>query len=452
MLKPFLQPQQQPPKRVVLSVSELNLQSKRLLESNLGSVWLGGEISNFTRASSGHWYFSLKDNKAQISCAMFRFKTQNMTFAPNEGDKVVVKGKVSLYEARGNYQMIVDFMEPAGLGDLQQQLNLLMQKLQAQGLFALENKRQLPSFPQTIGVVTSPTGAAIHDVLTVLKRRCPMVSVIIYPTQVQGMQAAQSILHALNLAESRQECDALLITRGGGSLEDLWSFNDEAIAHKVRQMPMPTVAAIGHEVDTTITELVADLRAATPSAAAELLVPDRMSLQQQVDIYAQALAKALSQQIQQLQNRLNTARLMLSDPEQALAANQYKLDKLKQHLAYSKKQLIQQHQVKLDKLIQTLEKQNPQTRLNIQKQRLTDLKLKLANAWKNQHKNFTHQLHLNAKSLNNLSPLSTLTRGYSIVRDKNSGDVLTSVTQVRSKQDLTLVLKDGEVNAKVESS
>ncbi len=448
MIQPFLQPQE-PPKRTILTVTQLNLESKRLLESNLGAIWLTGEISNLTKASSGHWYFSLKDNTAQISCAMFRFKIQNIRFSPNEGDQVVVKGKVSLYEARGNYQLIADYMEPAGVGDLQQKLNALIEKLQLQGLFALENKKPLPLLPKTIGVITSPTGAAIHDVLTVLKRRCPMVPVIIYPTQVQGIQAVGNIIRAIEQAESLNECDVLLITRGGGSMEDLWCFNDETLAHKIASLKIPIVAAIGHEVDITITELVADLRAPTPSAAAELLVPEQIALQQKLDLINNSLNQTLSNQIKNLQTRLNIARLKLADPDSAIAASQHALSSLKQRLFFQKTQSLQKHQQKLNLLQNKLFNLNPKAQLKNQSQKLNELNNRLTAGWQKNFDSLRHQLQIKAKALDTLSPLSTLTRGYSITRDKESTKVITSVKQLSKDQQVVLLLKDGSVDATI---
>jgi exodeoxyribonuclease VII large subunit len=439
----------QPPKRTVLTVSQLNLQSKQLLELNLGAVWLTGEISNLTIAASGHWYFSLKDNSAQISCAMFRFKTQNLQFRPREGDKVVVKGKVSLYEARGNYQLIADYMEPAGLGDLQQKLNALMQKLAAEGLFSDENKKKLPSLPRRIGVITSPTGAAIHDVLNVLKRRCPMVPVIIYPTQVQGVQAVGSIINALDRAEKRNECDVLLITRGGGSLEDLWCFNDEGLAKKVSQAKLPIVAAIGHEVDTTITELVADLRAPTPSAAAELLVPEKDVLQQKLDYISMAMSDALNNQIDSLQVRLNIARLKLADPESTISTSLHQLNALKQRLLLQKNQNLIRLQHQIDNLTVRLSSVNPKSRLENNHQKLRELKQRLNSGWQLNLDRLTHQLQIRAKALDTLSPLSTLARGYSITRDQKSSKVLVSVNQLEQNQSVTLLMADGQADATI---
>ena len=448
MIQPVLQPQQ-PPKRTILTVSQLNRQAKSALESGLGSIWLSGEISNFTKAASGHWYFTMKDDSAQIRCAMFRFKTQNLRFSPKEGDKVIVKGKVSLYEARGDYQLIADFMEPAGLGDLQQKLNELMIKLKSQGLFAAEHKQVLPSLPTRIGVVTSATGAAIHDVLTVLERRCPMVPVVIYPSQVQGARATDDIVKAIDKAESRAECDVLLITRGGGSLEDLWCFNDEKLAHKIFNCSIPTIAAIGHEVDTTVAELVADLRAPTPSAAAELLVPEQQALQQKVDFLSIAMADTLKGQIEALQTRLNFARLKLSDPANAISASQYKLEKLQHRLSLAANLKLERRTHSLNQLSRRLDRTNPVTQLKNKQQQVSELKSRLNGAWQKSFAMLEQRLKVSAGSLDTLSPLSTLSRGYSIAKDPVSGKVINQKAHLKKDQIFSLILTDGEAECQV---
>lgn len=450
MIQPVLQPQQ-PPKRTILTVSQLNRQSKNLLESNLGSVWLTGEISNLTKAVSGHWYFSLKDNSAQIRCAMFQFKVKNIQFSPKEGDKVVLKGKVSLYEARGDYQLIADYMEPAGLGNLQQKLNALMEKFKAQGLFDPKRKQPLPEFPKTIGVITSTKGAAIYDVLTVLERRSPMTSVIIYPTQVQGVQATQNIINALEQAELRHECDALLITRGGGSLEDLWCFNDEVLALKIVHAKIPIVAAIGHEVDVTLCELVADLRAPTPSAAAELLVPEQTTLYQKIDHLNSQMIKQLNGMLNQLQTQLNTAHLKLVDPANTITNSQLALSNIKQRLLLQMVQFKNNQQRKLDHLLVKLLSANPQIKLEQNAKTINQLQTRLNAAWQQQFNKKTHQLHLQAQTLHTLSPLATLGRGYAILRDSKTNQVLSSVDQMMENQNIKIMVFDGEAEAKIKN-
>lgn len=450
MRQPFLKPQTPTGSvnRDILSVSQLNRMAKRVLESEVGAIWLEGEISNYIRAASGHWYFSLKDDQAQVKCAMFKFKNRNTNFNPSEGDKVVVKGNISLYEARGDYQLIVNYMEPSGLGKLQQQLNLLIEKLDSEGLFAPERKRILPSMPNAIGVITSPTGAAIHDVLNVLKRRCPLVPVIIYPTQVQGKEATQQIITALNKAQKLDQCDVLLMTRGGGSLEDLWCFNDEQLAREIVNSKIPVVAAIGHEVDTSVTELVADLRAPTPSAAAELLVPEQQTLWQKVDLLSQALAGNLLYKIEQLQSQLNIAKLKLKDPEFQLLKAKNQIDSYKIKLNNQIIELLSSNKGQLQNLEQRLSAVNPKQKLVDQNHQLSLLKSRLNASIKSNVLRSQSQLKALAGELNALSPLATLERGYSVTRDKQTEKVITKVSQVKQGQELTILVSDGELSCK----
>jgi len=260
--------------RDIYSVSRLNREVRVLLERGFGSVWLEAEISNFAKPSSGHWYFSLKDAAAQVRCCMFRQRNMLCAFAARDGQKVLVRARIGLYEPRGEYQLVIDHMEDSGLGALKRQFEELSAKLAAEGLFAAERKRPLPMIPKRIGVITSPTGAAIRDILHVLARRFAAVPVLIYPVAVQGATAAAEIAAAVRLAGRRAECDVLILARGGGSLEDLWAFNDEALARAIVASPIPVVSGIGHEIDFTIADFAADVRAPTPSAAAEIAVPD----------------------------------------------------------------------------------------------------------------------------------------------------------------------------------
>lgn len=456
MRQPFLQPQKpirqnssskslSNNQRQVLTVSQLNKKTKQLVESEIGTVWLEGEISNFVNAASGHWYYTLKDNNAQIKCALFKFKNQRLSITPKEGDKVIVKGKVSLYEARGDYQMIADYMEASGIGDLQQQLNVLIKKLESHGLFSKEKKSPLPFLPKRIGVITSASGAAIHDVISVLERRCPMIPIIIYPTQVQGDTAANNIILALDKAVNRKECDVILMTRGGGSLEDLWSFNDETLAYKISECEIPIVAAIGHEVDITITELVADLRAATPSAAAELIAPDQQILWQKLDILNQDLNNSIFNLRHDLQTRLNIARLKLKDPESRLLEAKASIENLKYQLSNRFSNNVSTYQFKLEQLIQRLNQLNPKEQLLKNKHRLNMQKNKLLQGINKSIQLQQNNLALNANKLNTLSPLSTLQRGYSIAKDKLTQKVITKTNQIKQQQLLSIMLSDGEI-------
>jgi exodeoxyribonuclease VII large subunit len=448
MRQPFLKPQipNRSIERQIITVSQLNQLAKKALEKEVGAVWIEGEISNFVRASSGHWYLSLKDQQAQIKCAMFKFKNRSTSFTPKDGDKVVVKGNVSLYEARGDYQMIIDYMEPSGLGKLQQQLNQLIEKLNAEGLFAPSKKRKLPVIPKAIGVITSATGAAIHDVLNVLKRRCPMVPVIIYPTPVQGKEATQQLIAALKKAQSLKQCDVLLMTRGGGSLEDLWCFNDEQLAREIANSNIPVVAAIGHEIDTSITELASDLRAPTPSAAAELLVPDQQTLWQKVDLLSQSLAAQSTFKIEQLQSRLNIAKLKLKDPEFQLLKAANRIEQLKSNLLQSILDKFSKQNEQLARLQKRLDKLNPKAKLMIQSHQVGLLEAKLNSSMKSIITQYQNRLQSSAGELNALSPLATLQRGYSVTKDQQSAKIISKVTQVKEEQKLTILLSDGEVD------
>ena len=264
----------------IYTVSRLNAEVRLLLENEMGVVWLLGEISNLAIPSSGHWYFTLKDQQAQVKCAMFKGNNRHVTFRPTQGQSVLVRARLSLYEPRGDYQLIAESMQPEGDGLLQQAFESLKLKLSQEGLFSTALKKPIPHFPKSIGLITSKTGAALHDVLQVIKRRNPLLKVIIYPTLVQGKEATQQIVQSLVIADARQECDVLILGRGGGSLEDLWCFNEEAVARQIAACTIPIVSAVGHETDVTIADFVADLRAPTPSAAAEIVSLDTRLLQQ----------------------------------------------------------------------------------------------------------------------------------------------------------------------------
>ncbi|MGH8327648.1 MAG: exodeoxyribonuclease VII large subunit, partial [Steroidobacteraceae bacterium] len=269
-----------PAERTVYTVTQLNREARTLLERHLAVVWIEGELSNLAQPSSGHWYFSLKDREAQVRCAMFRQRNQSVGFTPRAGQQVLARARVSLYEPRGDFQLIVEHLEEAGIGALRREFERLKVQLAAEGLFDLARKRALPRFPVRIGVVTSPTGAAVRDILHILRRRFPPAAVLVYPTAVQGAAAVPAIVDAITLASARAECDVLILARGGGSLEDLWAFNDERVARAIHGCRIPVVAGIGHEVDFTIADLVADARAPTPSGAAELATPDRSAVLQ----------------------------------------------------------------------------------------------------------------------------------------------------------------------------
>lgn len=428
----------------VFTVSQLNQRAKQLLEITFTSVKVEGEISNLSRPSSGHWYFTLKDKGAQVRCAMFRSRTAQVRFQPKEGDQIVVRGKVSLYENRGDYQLIVDAMKPAGEGQLQQAFIQLKQKLGAEGLFASEHKQALPSEIKRIAVVTSPTGAAIHDILTVLKRRFPSIEVDIYPVQVQGQDAAQQIVWAINQANFDAEhanegtaADVIIVGRGGGSIEDLWCFNDENLARTIFNSHLPIVSAVGHEVDFTIADFVADVRAPTPSAAAELLSPDQQEFWQRLSTLSNRLINSIEQQVKNKQWQLQSAQRGLQHPGDKLSQYAQTLDMLEMRMRQS------QH-VNLDKLKQRLlmgqqklQQHSPTNKLQQIETQLGYLQKRLSNGIKQVLTHKSEQLQQQALILNAVSPLQTLGRGYAIlqttdntvVRDSHEvkrGDVLSA--------------------------
>ncbi|MBN9425318.1 MAG: exodeoxyribonuclease VII large subunit, partial [Burkholderiales bacterium] len=335
--------------REILSVSQLNRVVAGLLQRSLPLVWVAGEVSNCTRAASGHWYFTLKDASAQVRAVMFRGRAQCAGFQPRDGDRVEVRGTVSLYEARGDFQLTVEAMRRAGAGDLYQRFLELKARLQQQGLFDAERKRPLPALPAAIGIVTSPQAAALRDVLTILRQRAPQIPVLIYPTLVQGAEAPAAIAAALAAAARRRECDVLLLVRGGGSIEDLWAFNDEALAHAIAASPIPAVSGVGHETDFTIADFVADQRAPTPTGAAVLAAPDRRELLGQALGLAQRLGDAWQRRAEQIEQRLDTAARLLRPPSAQWRQRSLRLQALTQRLTISAETLLRQRRLQLER-------------------------------------------------------------------------------------------------------
>ena len=368
--------------RNVFTVTRLNREVRMLLERGLGVVWVEGELSNFSQPSSGHWYFTLKDRDAQLRCAMFRLKNAGLGFTPKSGQQVLVRGRITLYEPRGDYQLIVEHMEEAGIGALKREFERLKVKLAAEGLFALERKRGLPRFPRRIGVVTSPSGAAIRDVLHILGRRFPPAAVLIYPTPVQGAVAVPAIVQALQTASARAECDVLIVARGGGSLEDLWCFNDERVARAICASTIPVVSGIGHEIDFTIADFVADARAPTPSGAAELVAPDRNACLEALARTAERMSVCMRRELRALTARFDGAnlRLKLVHPGVRLSQQAQKLDELEGRLAGSVNREIRTIETRLDGVTQRLKLAHPGLRLAHQERRLADLEQHLINS------------------------------------------------------------------------
>lgn len=403
----------------VFTVTQLNQRAKQLLEITFSSIKVEGEISNLSRPSSGHWYFTLKDKGAQVRCAMFRSRTAQVKFQPKEGDQIVVRGKVSLYENRGDYQLIVDAMKPAGEGQLQQAFIQLKQKLGAEGLFATESKQALPSQIKRIAVITSPTGAAIHDILTVLKRRFPAIEVDIYPVQVQGKEAAQQIIWSINQANADGRADVIIAGRGGGSIEDLWCFNDENLARTIFHSRLPIVSAVGHEVDFTIADFVADVRAPTPSAAAEMLSPDQKDYWQRLVVLTSQLEKSIKQQLQNKQWQLQGAQRGLQHPGDKLAQYAQTLDMLELRMQQSQKNRLHTLQKRLTNSQQKLQQQSPANTLQKFETQLNYLQQRLTSGIKQTIINKKERLKQHALLLNAVSPLQTLGRGYAILQTES---------------------------------
>jgi exodeoxyribonuclease VII large subunit len=343
----------------LLSVSDLTRLTKELLETSFPLFWISGEISNFTRAASGHWYFSLKDSKAQVRCVMFKGRNSLVEGMPREGDSIEARATVTLYEARGDFQLTIEFMQPAGLGRLYEAYEQLKQRLQAEGLFDQARKKHNPADPHRIGVVTSPDAAALRDVLTAIRRRYPGMAVIIYPTPVQGKGSAELIANAIRLADQRQEVDTLLICRGGGSIEDLWSFNEEVVARAIADCRLPTISGVGHETDFTIADFVADLRAATPTAAAELACPDQSQLRSQLSQLDARLRRAMQSLLQKQAQTLDYLSRRLVSPAQQLQQQKLSLQQWQHRLQLAMQHLLQQRSRRLDHLATSLQQLNP---------------------------------------------------------------------------------------------
>lgn len=436
----------------VFTVSHLNSTVRILLDQEMGLVWLTGEISNLVTHSSGHWYFSLKDPGAQVRCAMFRGNNRRVSFRPQNGQQVLVQARLSLYEPRGEYQLVIESMQPGGDGLLQLQLEQLRQRLQAEGLFDLERKRPLPTAPGTIGIITSPTGAAIHDLLTVLARRAPSLKVILYPAQVQGEQAAEQLCAALVTANQRAECDLLIIGRGGGAREDLWCFNDERLVRTIARSKLPVVSAVGHESDVTLSDLVADLRAPTPSAAAELVSPDQ---RQQLAVIRQLhhrLTTGWQRYAQHQKHQLGMVQQKLRHlhPERRLQQQQQRLDELSSRLQQLSRQGLQQRRHRLDTLEHKLQRHTPSLKIGTARHHLSVLDTALHQAMRDRMVLAQQSSHLLMTRLDALSPLKVLARGYSITSREN-GDVLHSATQVSIGEKVMTRLADGELHLRVES-
>ena len=387
----------------VLSVSELNRMARDVLERSFPLFWISGEISNMTRAASGHWYFSLKDSSAQVRCVMFRGRNSYLDWQPREGDKVEARAVVTLYEARGDFQLTVEFLQRAGLGALFEAYERLKQKLEAEGLFDPARKRPIPEHPRRIGIVTSPDAAALHDVLTTLRRRMPSIPVVIYPTPVQGKEAGAKIAAAIDAASARNECDVLIICRGGGSIEDLWQFNEEVVARAIAACAIPTISGVGHETDFTIADFAADRRAPTPTAAAEMVAPDRATLLRQLQQVQQQMTRQMGYLLQRRMQQLDYLAKRLLSPAQQIRNQSGHLDQLRLRL-------------------------NTAMRSRLQRQQQALLRLE--------------------QNLHHLNPTGVLRRGYALVLDAE-GQVIRASSQLQPGQQVSLTLAEGSADAAI---
>jgi len=480
------------PVKEVYAVSRLVREARGVLEGSFPLLWVEGEISNLAMPASGHIYFTLKDEAAQVRCAMFRNRNRQLRFVPANGMQVLLRVRVTLYEGRGEFQLVVEHMEEAGSGALQRAYDALKHRLGKEGLFDQAFKKELPAIPMSIGVVSSPDGAAVHDILTVLKRRFPAVNVILYPVAVQGGNSVQQIAQAIELADQRQECDVLILSRGGGSLEDLWSFNDEQVARAIFACTLPVISAVGHEVDFTIADFVADIRAATPSAAAEIAVPDSAEWLKKLQSYHQRLTRLVtdylkneSRHIHYLQQRLpspqtkieqqlqrvdrleqqchrsylqliNNKRqkldywaVRLKHPQAKIEAQYYKLANLNDRLQQVVKQKLARLHTQFSVVNQRLQLATPAAEINNQFHNVTQLKKQLHSSMQQLMQKHQTNLSQQIRTLAAVSPLSTLERGYSITTAMDSGKVLRHTDDVELGQDVNIQLQQGQLICRV---
>jgi len=439
------------PTPLTFTVTQLNQQVKYLLEQSFPCIWVEGEISNLANPGSGHWYFSLKDESAQVRCAMFRGNNQSVRFLVKNGTHVLVKARVSLYQARGDFQLIIEEMQEAGLGKLQQQFEALKKELAMLGWFDEERKKSIPALPETIGIITSPTGAAIQDILRVLKRRYCNAQIIIYPTLVQGKQAALQIAEKIKTANQRNEVDILLLARGGGSLEDLWAFNEKNVAQAIYNSHLPIITGIGHEVDFTIADFVADLRAPTPSAAAEIVSPDQSTLKKQLKKDIHKLNRIMRQLQQQQQQHVDylQARLIQTHPQKQLQKQVEKLLTLKKRLYLAENYLFDTLKNQYQRAKSSLRLLHPARQLTALQEKLTEQKKLLEKSIHQTLRETTQHLASTARALHTVSPLATLDRGYAVVKNIQTDSVVDDASQLKKNDNLNIRFHKGNATCQV---
>ncbi len=454
----------------IYTVSDFLSLCNKTIENNIPTCWLQGEISNLSRPTSGHWYFSLKDSRGQIRCALFRLNQRNIKFNPENGLEVLVRAAPTLYEARGDFQLIIQHVEPVGVGNLQLAFEQLKTKLKDEGLFDAQYKKPLPAKVNTIGVISSSNGAVIRDIIKVLNKRYPFAEVLLFDTVVQGEGSAEKIAYAIAAADQSKQCDVLIVARGGGSLEDLWAFNEEVLARAIFAAKTPIISAVGHETDTTIADFVADIRAPTPSAAAMLATPDRLELLNKLNKLNNNLTRLSQQVLERYQSQLQ--QLSLSTPNLTRQLNLFsqRLDGLNTHLNYQMKSLVSLNQSKISTLFEQLKQYSPSAKISHNQQLNYLAKTQLKQSIQRlviQHKNTLNGLHerleksinntldwqknklsQHALGLNHLSPLNTLSRGYSISTMQDN-QVLHSTADVKIGETMTTLLSDGKIYSQV---
>ncbi|MCM2680131.1 exodeoxyribonuclease VII large subunit [Echinimonas agarilytica] len=436
----------------IYSVSQLNRRVNSILSHDLGAVWIEAEIGQLTKAASGHWYLTLKDPSAQVRCAMFKGRNRMMSWSPKVGDAVLVKAQVGLYEPRGEYQLVIDAMQPAGLGKLQQAFEQLKRELAARGWFAHDTKQPLPERIETVGLVTSSTGAAIHDIISVMERRDPNVSLVIYPTPVQGDAASEQIATQIRMANQRREVDVIIVGRGGGSLEDLWCFNTEIVAQSIMNSEIPVISAVGHEVDVSISDWVADVRAPTPSAAAELVTQEASQRLQRLAHITQKMTHCWQHQRQSQWLKLERLQqqLMQHHPSRRLQQQMQLADEMTHRLHGSLNQYLSRSQRHFHQLQQRLSQQSPALRVAHEQASAHELSARLVSGMQQLLADKQNQHGLGVAKLDIVSPLATLSRGYSITRTPKD-DVIRSVAHIEQGQPLVTLVEDGEVHSTVTS-
>ncbi len=436
----------------VYTVSRLNREARVLLEAEFRMIWIEGEISNLSRPSSGHWYFSLKDESTQVRCAMFRNRNRFLKLQPEDGMHVLLRARVGLYEPRGEFQLVVEHLEGAGEGALRRAFDALKAKLETEGLFAEEYKKVLPVVPHRVGIVTSPTGAALRDVLKILKRRFPAAAVLVYPVPVQGKEARRAIATMLRLASQRRDCDVLILARGGGSIEDLWAFNEESVARAIFACEIPIVTGVGHETDVTIADFVADVRAPTPSGAAELVVPDRLEYQRTIEIRRRRLAGLVRHKMQTLSERTQWTRrrLAILHPGVGLRQKLQRVDELGTRFITATRHRLRHLQARFERTRSALHRGSPAAGLAELKRHCESIGTRLDVATRDKLVRVGGRLRLTQRALFAIDPQATLERGYSILTRTGSNEILRDASTVAVGELLDARLVSGRLRTRVE--